>query len=117
MYTVHTGIVYDVVCILDYSLVPLLIQQNYIDSSRNGVCRAGGNMSESDKIDALSKAASAVSDMDLIGSNIMGVDNHWELLPSQAAMCMRVGSVVQGFQGFPTFPAVSPHSVEVFMKC
>lgn len=34
----------------------------------------------------------------------MGADQHWELLPVQAAMAVRVGHKVRGFQSFPTFP-------------
>jgi len=46
-----------------------------------------------------------VSDMDMAGSKIMGGgDQHWELLPAQAAMAVRVGSDLQGYQSFPTFP-------------
>ena len=41
---------------------------------------------------------------ELAGSRIMGQDQHWELLPAQAGMCLRVGANVQGFQAFPTFP-------------
>ena len=58
-------------------------------------------------MEALSRAADAASDIDLIGSRVMGSDMHWELLPAQAASCLRLGAMVQGFQGFPSFPAVS----------
>jgi replication factor C subunit 1 len=88
---------------IDYSLVPLLVQQNYIDSSRNGIFKAPG-LSDDERMYRLSAAADAVSDMDLIGSMIMGADQHWELLPSQAAVCIHAGHLVQGFQPFPAFP-------------
>jgi hypothetical protein len=91
---------------IDYSLIPLLVQQNYLDAARSGLYRPGTHLSDSDKIDALSCASQAVSDMELLGAGVFGADSHWELLPAQAAMCVRVGSFVQGFQGFPTFPAV-----------
>ena len=52
----------------------------------------------------LAKASIAVSDMDLVGNQIMGIDQHWELLPPTAMLACRVGSLVEGFQGFPTFP-------------
>jgi hypothetical protein len=45
--------------------------------------------------------------VDLVGACIMGQDQHWELLPAQAAFSARVGSIIQGFQAFPSFPAVS----------
>lgn len=56
-------------------------------------------------METLSSAADAVSDMEMAGSSIRGQDQHWELLPTQAAMCLAVGSHIRGFQGFPTFPA------------
>ena len=55
----------------------------------------------------LSQAADAASDMELAGSSLMGNDQHWELLPTQACLSLRVGSFVSGFQAFPAFPAVS----------
>lgn len=50
------------------------------------------------------QAADVMCDMDLVGSSVMGADQHWELLPAQAAMAVRAGSIVHGFQSFPTFP-------------
>lgn len=91
---------------IDYSLVPLLIQQNYIDSAKSGVLR-NPQLSEVDKLEALSKASDAVSDIDMVGSKIRGQDQHWELLPTQAVFCVSVGNQVSGFQEFPNFPAVS----------
>lgn len=89
---------------IDYSLVPLLIQQNYIESAKNGIFK-NANMSDEMKMDSLAAAADAVSDSELAGSSIMGQNQHWELLPTQAALCLRAGSKVNGFQAFPSFPA------------
>jgi replication factor C subunit 1 len=88
---------------IDYSLLPLLVQQNYIDSSQSGIFRIPGK-DAADKLDMLSKAADSVSEMELLGAQVRGNDQHWELLPAQAALSMRVGSIVQGYQNFPTFP-------------
>jgi hypothetical protein len=85
-------------------LVPLLIQQNYIDSSKNGIFRNPA-LDDSIKMEILSAAADAVSDIDMIGSKIRGQDQHWELLPAQAAFSVKVGCHIQGFQPFPSFPA------------
>lgn len=82
-----------------------MVQQNYIDSAKNGIFKQP-NLDEAARMDILARASDAVSDVDLIGSRIMGQDQHWELLPAQAAFCCKVGSVVQGFQAFPSFPAV-----------
>jgi replication factor C subunit 1 len=35
---------------------------------------------------------------------VRGDDQHWELLPAQAAFSLRVGNAVHGFQPFPAFP-------------
>jgi replication factor C subunit 1 len=89
----------------DYSLVPLLVQQNYIEAAKNGVYRRPG-VGEGDKIACLAAAAEAASDMELAGARLMGLgEQHWELLPTQAALCVRVGSKVRGFQSYPQFPA------------
>ena len=47
-------------------------------------------------MDALSAAADAASDMELAGSAIRGDDMHWELLPAQAALSVKIGNLVQG---------------------
>ena len=74
---------------IDYSLVPLLVQQNYIDRARSGIFNSKQpemmRLSTEDKMDRLAKAADAVSDMELAGARLMGADQHWELLPTQAA--------------------------------
>lgn len=89
---------------IDYSLVPLLVQENYIDSSKNGIFK-NPTLDDCAKLEALATAASAVSDMELAGSSIMGENQHWELLPVQAGMCVRAGSYVRGFQPMPSFPS------------
>jgi replication factor C subunit 1 len=89
---------------IDYSLVPLLVQQNYIDSSRNGIFKQQG-LDDSEKLEKLSEASDAISDMNLAETGIRGSDMHWELLPIMSAFAVKAGSVVRGFQPFPTFPA------------
>jgi replication factor C subunit 1 len=61
-------------------------------------------LSAEDKMDRLAEAADAVSDMELAGARLMGADQHWELLPTQAMMAIRVGHLTSGYQSFPTFP-------------
>lgn len=89
---------------IDYSLVPLLVQENYIDAAKNGIFRSP-LLDDSNKLEKLAQAAHAVSDMELAGARIMGENQHWELLPVQAAMAVRAGSIVNGFQAFPSFPS------------
>ena len=65
----------------DYSLLPLLVEQNYIDSARNGIFKS--HETDATKMEQLSRAADAISDMDMAGSALRGQDMHWELLPMQ----------------------------------
>ena len=51
---------------IDYSLLPLLVQQNYIEAAKNGIFR-NPHISEDQKLEILSEASDLVSDMDLIG--------------------------------------------------
>jgi len=88
---------------VDYALVPLLVQQNYIEAARGGLFKQP-SLDDVAKLERLSVAADACADMELVGSSIMGMDQHWELLPAQAAFSVRVGSMCQGFMPFPTFP-------------
>ncbi|KAJ1385667.1 DNA polymerase III, clamp loader complex, gamma/delta/delta subunit, partial [Ochromonadaceae sp. CCMP2298] len=76
---------------IDYSLTPLLVQQNYIDSSKAGIFRNPA-LSDVRRMDLLSQASDAVSDSDLAAAAIRGQDMHWELLPTQAALCVRAGA-------------------------
>jgi replication factor C subunit 1 len=87
---------------IDYSLIPLMVQENYLQYAKGGSLRTA---SEVDMLTKLSQAADAVSDMELAGSSVMGQDQHWELLPTQAMLSVRVGSIIQGFAGFPSFPS------------
>ena len=90
---------------IDYSLVPLLIQQNYLEAGGNGAFAFSRQPDEVLRLEALADAAAAVSDMDMAGSKIMGGgDQHWELLPAQAAMACRVGTKVAGYLPRPQFP-------------
>jgi len=88
---------------VDYSLVPLLVQQNYIENARAGVYK-NPKSTDVQKLEAIARAADAVADMEVIGSKILGADQHWELLPAQAVMAVRVGALCNGFQAFPAFP-------------
>jgi replication factor C subunit 1 len=89
---------------IDYSLVPLLVQQNYVDSAKSGIFR-DPQLDDVKKMELLSGAADACSDLDMIGSMIRGQDQHWELLPAQAVLSLKVGHKITGFQAFPSFPA------------
>ena len=89
---------------VDCSLVPLLIQQNYIDVSKNGAFKY---MTEPDAFDQLSLASDALSDMDLASSG------GWDLLPIQAMSAVKAGYHTHSrtIQTFPVFSTwLSKHS-------
>lgn len=63
--------------------------------SKSGVFKQS-TLSDAEKLARLSLASDAVSDVDLAAAGLRGDDQHWELLPTQAAFSVRVGSIVQG---------------------
>ncbi|CAM9762731.1 unnamed protein product, partial [Ectocarpus sp. 4 AP-2014] len=80
----------------DYSLLPLLIHQNYLSSLMQVDAKV--------RTDVTAAASAAVSDADIISGKMRGDVQHWELLPAQAALNVRVGSIGGGSLGFPEFP-------------
>ncbi|CAN0237672.1 unnamed protein product, partial [Hapterophycus canaliculatus] len=80
----------------DYSLLPLLIHQNYLSSLMH--------VDSSTRTDVTAAASAAVSDADIISGKMRGDVQHWELLPAQAALNVRVGSIGGGSLGFPEVP-------------
>ncbi|CAM9762324.1 unnamed protein product [Discosporangium mesarthrocarpum] len=80
----------------DYSLLPLLVQQNYVGSL--------AGLDKGVRAERLADASEAVSDADMISGKMRGDVQHWELLPSQAALNVRVGSIGRGSLGYPDFP-------------
>ncbi|CAN0024030.1 unnamed protein product [Ascophyllum nodosum] len=80
----------------DYSLLPLLVHQNYLSSLMKADPKSRAEVTAS--------AAAAVSDADIISGKMRGDTQNWSLLPTQAAMNVRVGFVGGGSLGFPEFP-------------
>jgi hypothetical protein len=56
---------------IDYSLTPLLVQQNYVDSSKAGIFR-NPQLSDVRRMELLSEASDSVSDSDLAAAAIRG---------------------------------------------
>lgn len=81
---------------MDYSLVPLLVQQNYI-------LALSGSREPAGKVGRLSEAAAALSDLDIISDSVRR-DGNWALLPAQGMLTVRAGAHARGAMGFPTFP-------------
>jgi len=82
---------------VDYDLIPLIIHEKYpsvISSSRKG---------DFESVQALSAASDAVCDADL-AQNYVRAKMEWGLLPTVAALNVRVASLADGSVGFPGFP-------------
>ncbi|TDH72328.1 hypothetical protein CCR75_002662 [Bremia lactucae] len=81
---------------VDYDLMPLMVQENYIQSIMNNRRSADENLR------AAMYASEFISESDLLSSYIR-VDQRWDLLTKQAAM--NVGACVYsaGFVGHPEF--------------
>lgn len=116
---------------MDHDLVPLLLQENFIDAVARSSAPAGpkGMMM---RLERLARASDSFADSDVIkyvglsrgvlfcyfasvspmwnsrlpccGSNYVRADGHWSLLPAQAALNVRAGGQCCGFTSFPRFP-------------
>ncbi|KAJ2553258.1 DNA replication factor C complex subunit Rfc1 [Coemansia sp. RSA 1933] len=83
----------------DYSIIPLFVQENYIDNGRGS--------SDLDTLDGLSSAADLISESDIVDRKLRG-SQQWGLMPLHAALscvgpalCMRGGrSAMYRFPGW-----------------
>jgi replication factor C subunit 1 len=81
---------------VDYDLMPLMVQENYIQSIMN-------NKSSSDeKLEAAMRASEFISDSDLVG-NYVRAQQRWDLLTKQAALNVAACVYSAGFIGHPEF--------------
>lgn len=81
---------------VDYDLMPLMVQENYITSVRS-------NKSDQElQLEQLSKASEYISESDLL-SNYVRKQMRWDLLTKQAAMNVAASIEAQGFVGRPEF--------------
>ncbi|KAE8877207.1 hypothetical protein PF005_g6599 [Phytophthora fragariae] len=81
---------------VDYDLMPLMIQENYIQSIMNN------RTSSDENLEAAMHASEFISESDLLNTYVR-VEQRWDLLTKQAAM--NVGACVysSGFIGHPEF--------------
>lgn len=84
----------------DYSIIPMFIQQNYIESFECGSLAYRATTQKT--LDYCSIMAGEISDLDLVESKV-GNEQNWELLPCVASICIQVGSNCKG-SSFPQFP-------------
>ncbi|KAJ3037351.1 hypothetical protein HDV00_001776 [Rhizophlyctis rosea] len=92
----------------DYSLIPLMVQENYIRSKPILAKELGGHNQkrvEIEEMNCLAQAADAISQGDLVDGALRRGQN-WSLMPLHAAMsCVRPSFFAHGSTGQTFFPA------------
>ncbi|KAF9267822.1 DNA replication factor C, large subunit [Marasmius fiardii PR-910] len=95
----------------DHSFVPLFIQENYLRSEPSRVKNETGPDKILRQLQLMDKAASSISDADLVDNLIHGPEQHWSLMPLHAVCStIRPASFVYGYgvhfggQGGISFP-------------
>ncbi|KAJ7047940.1 replication factor RFC1 C terminal domain-containing protein [Mycena alexandri] len=68
----------------DHSLVPLMIQENYLKSEPMRLKNYDGPMKILKSLELMDNAASSISDGDLVDALIHGPEQHWALMPLHA---------------------------------
>ncbi|KAG9048251.1 hypothetical protein FS837_000387 [Tulasnella sp. UAMH 9824] len=68
----------------DFSLVPLMIQENYLKTTPRKLTGLQGNDLALKSLEILDQAASAISDGDLVDAMIHSPEQHWSLMPLHA---------------------------------
>ncbi|KII83418.1 hypothetical protein PLICRDRAFT_148179 [Plicaturopsis crispa FD-325 SS-3] len=68
----------------DHSFVPLFIQENYLKTQPARVRNLDGPEKVLKQLELMDKAASSISDGDLVDSLIHGPEQHWSLMPLHA---------------------------------
>lgn len=84
---------------VDYSLIPLMVQENYPSVLANA---RGSDQSE--KVERMCRAAEAVANSDMLSASTGGTMN-WSLLKYQAALNVEAAFHANGFCGQVNFPA------------
>lgn len=88
----------------DYSLMPLLIQENYLSIHPS---KLEGNKQKRERmhLDALKEAVESMIESDRVGKMIR-IYNNWSLLPTQAVFATLIpGEKLTGSMGLPAFPS------------
>ncbi|OJA19955.1 hypothetical protein AZE42_03718 [Rhizopogon vesiculosus] len=72
----------------DHSFVPLFIQENYLKTQPVKVRNLEGPPKILKQLELMDKAASSISDADLVDAMIHGPEQHWSLMPLHAVCSM-----------------------------
>ncbi|KAJ7499567.1 replication factor RFC1 C terminal domain-containing protein [Mycena latifolia] len=68
----------------DHSFMPLFIQENYLKTEPSQLRNYEGPMKQLKSLELMDKAASSISDGDLVDALIHGPEQHWALMPLHA---------------------------------
>ena len=98
---------------VDYSLVGLLVQQNYLKVMQPqlaAVRRTNDPHKEQEFLERMHDAASSMSDYAMMEQSIRGGDQNWSLLPASGMLTVKTGYHAGGpnggfLPGFPEFTA------------
>ncbi|THH17585.1 hypothetical protein EW146_g3254 [Bondarzewia mesenterica] len=70
----------------DYSFVPLFIQENYLKTQPARIRNLDGPPKVMKQLELMDKAASSISEGDLVDALIHGPEQHWTLMPIHAVL-------------------------------
>jgi replication factor C subunit 1 len=98
---------------VDYSMVGLIVQQNYLRVIQNQHLKKqqkGEPDPKEDLLERMHQASMSMSDYNLVESQIRGGDGNWGLLPTAATLTVKCGYHAGGGEGgflggFPEFTA------------
>ncbi|MCO5585169.1 hypothetical protein L7F22_039101 [Adiantum nelumboides] len=90
----------------DHSIMPLMVQQNYIHHIPVEVTRLNGKERDVRLLQSITKAANSISDGDIVDSMIHSSEQHWSLMPLHGIIStVKPMSFANGNSGnFPSFP-------------
>jgi len=81
----------------DHSFVPLFIQENYLKTTPAKIRNLSGPEQILKQLDLMDRAASSISDGDLVDALIHGPEQHWGLMPLHAVCStVRPASLLYG---------------------
>ncbi|KZT23217.1 DNA replication factor C, large subunit [Neolentinus lepideus HHB14362 ss-1] len=81
----------------DHSFVPLFIQENYLKTQPVRVRNLAGPEKDMKELEIMEKAASSISDADLVDGLIHGSQQHWSLMPLHSVLStVRPASFIYG---------------------
>ena len=89
----------------DYSLLPLLIQENYLHVKPTNLKQTNRNKRDCEYFSNLNETIESLCNADRVG-RLLRTNNNWSLLPTQAVFTTLIpGEKLSGTIGLPAFPS------------